>query len=123
MLQMHHKGGRKKSTKRRLETVTFPDDLPEILFYRLGTATHPVSLPTLPRRPVRYVSSNGQTDAAIVCPRIPYGAQSWRIDPEDEWQPLDTIPKHWLPFLNRERGTEMDPRPKIGTEAKDEQPV
>jgi hypothetical protein len=85
MLQMHHKEGPKQSTNWSLETVTFPDDLPEFLFYRLGTAKHPVSLPTLPRQSVRYISSSGLTDAASVCPRIPYGAQGWRVDPEDAW--------------------------------------
>lgn len=120
---MHHQGGREKSINWSLKIVTFPDDLPEILFYQLGTARHPVSQPTLPRRPVRYISSSGLTDSAIVCPRIPYGAQGWRVDPEDAWQPLDTIPKHWLPYLNRERGTQMDPRPKLGTETQDEQPL
>lgn len=39
--------------------MKFPDDLPEIMFYRVGST----SRTCLPRRPVVYVSSSGKTDA------------------------------------------------------------
>ncbi len=88
--------------------MNFPADLPEILEYRLGV----VLIRALPRRPVFYVGSSGKTNATEVCPRIPHGATGWRLTTEEEWKPLDTLPAAWMPFLNRERGTQMDPRPK-----------
>lgn len=41
---------------------------------------------------------------------IPYGCTGWREGGTKAWRPLSEIPKHWLPFLNRERETEMDSR-------------
>jgi hypothetical protein len=69
-----------------------------------------VILTALPRRPVRIKGSNGESDAAVVRPRIPYGATAWSVDGET-WRPLHELPNHWMPFLNRQRGTEMDARP------------
>lgn len=88
--------------------MVFPDDLPAILEYRLG----PVLIRALPRRPVAFVGSSGKTNATDICPQIPYGATGWRLVTEEEWRPLETLPASWMPFLNRERGTQHDPRPK-----------
>jgi hypothetical protein len=65
---------------------------------------------TLCRQPVRFVGSSGTTNAATICPRIPSGCDGWRRAGENDWRELKTIPPHWMPFLNRERGTELDPR-------------
>lgn len=88
--------------------MTFPDDLPWVIFYRCGST----SRIGLPRRPVHYVGTSGNTDARDVCPQIPYGCTGWKINQYHPWRPLTELPKHWLPFLDRERGSEMDPRPK-----------
>lgn len=87
--------------------MNFPSDLPWILEYRVGT----VILTTLPRRHVQSVGTSGNSDAAVVRPRIPLGCDGWRRRGETQWHALDQLPKDWLPFLNRERGTEMDFRP------------
>ena len=91
--------------------MEYPADLPEIIQYRTGKITRT----SLCRRPVRYIGTSGCTDAALVCPRIPIGADAWRVQSSDQWRPLSELPEAWLPFLNRERGTEMDPRPKVKT--------
>lgn len=91
--------------------MTFPDDLPGVLVYLLGVHHgHDIVKATYPRRPVAFVSSSGSTDAAMICPTIPYGCQGWRLLGETGWKPLDALPPHWRPFLSRERGTEHDPR-------------
>ncbi len=87
--------------------MKFPDDLPELVEYRIGVTVRG----TLCRRPVRFIGSNGATDSPQVCPQIPIGTDAWRL-PGGDWKPLEAIPKHWMPFLDRERGTEMDPRDK-----------
>ena len=89
--------------------MNFPDDLPEIMEYltRSGTAIY-----TLPRTPVETISSSGKTNACYVCPEIPYGAIGWRRVWEKEWHVMEDIPAEWMPFLQRERGTQMDPRSK-----------
>ncbi len=86
----------------------FPEDLPWIIEYRVGKMV----LTTLPRRPVNFRGSSGTTDASTVRPRIPVGTDAWRVPPSLKWLRLDRLPKHWIPFLQRERGTPMDPRPK-----------
>lgn len=92
--------------------MTFPDDLPGILEYRCGV----VIRHALPRTPVETLGSSGKTTAPWVCPTIPIGADAWRLVTETEWHPLDTLPKAWMPFLNRERPSPMDPRqPLDGT--------
>lgn len=88
--------------------MIFPNDLPGILHYRVGNTV----IVTLPRKPVQFVGSGGSTTAATVCPRIPYGCSGWRRVSETEWRGIDTLPVAWLPYLNRERGSEMDPRTK-----------
>jgi hypothetical protein len=88
--------------------MELPDDLPEIIFYRCGST----SRPALPRKPVESIGSNGETDAAQVCPQIPYGCDGWRIDHRHEWKALSKLPAHWMPFLNRVRPSLKDPRPK-----------
>jgi hypothetical protein len=88
--------------------MNFPDDLPWMIEYQVGT----VVLTTLPRRPVSFRGSSGTTDANVIHPRIPVGCTAWRPAGEMAWRPLLEIPRHWLPFLQRERGTPMDPRPK-----------
>lgn|SRR5262245_20301956 len=88
--------------------ANLPDDLPEIIYWQLDFAV----LTSLPRTPVQYVGSGGATNAAIVRPHIPYGTRAWRESEDGPWRPLKHLPPHWLPFLNRKRGTEMDPRPK-----------
>jgi hypothetical protein len=75
-----------------------PDDLPGILYYRVGCTVRA----TLPRRPVSYVGSSGATDAAQVCPNIPHGADAWREEPAGAWRPLKELPPAWLPWLNRD---------------------
>lgn len=85
----------------------FPPGLPSILEYCCG----PVVLYALPRTPVEFVSSSGKTTAALVKPTIPTGATGWRLSRQTEWRPLSELPTSWLPFLNRRRGTVMDPRP------------
>jgi len=98
--------------------MKFPDDLPHMLEYRLGGVivggrmTRIVVLPCLPRRPVRYIGTSGKTDAAHVVPRIPVGCTGWRLVGETGWRRLQDLPEHWLPFLDRKRETELDPRPK-----------
>jgi hypothetical protein len=54
--------------------AAYPDDLPWILEYRVGSTVRT----TLPRRSVAYVASSGVTDAPIVCPQIPVGCSGWR---------------------------------------------
>jgi hypothetical protein len=88
--------------------MDYPDDLPWIIYWRTR-----VPLQSLPRRVVTSISTSGVTDANIVRPQIPYGASGWRLRDDQPWQPMDSLPKHWLPFLDRERGTALDPRPKL----------
>jgi hypothetical protein len=96
--------------------VEFPEDLPICLLYRLGTypdrtgqnGGQPVSVvkAAYPRRPVSFISTSGCTDAARVCPTIPYGATGWcllRSDGQRDWRPLKDLPAHWRPFLDRQR--------------------
>jgi hypothetical protein len=87
--------------------MNLPDDLPFMIDYLVGK----VVLTTLPRRPVSPISTSGDTDAKIVRPQIPYGTTAWRRTGETVWRSLSAIPKHWLPFLDRQRGTEWDCRP------------
>lgn len=96
--------------------MVFPPDLPGIIAYRMGPpgAPRPIVQYALPRRKVEYHGSSGKTNSTEVCPRIPRGAQAWQLVTEAEWRPMDTIPLSWLPFLNRERPSEMDPRKPIG---------
>jgi hypothetical protein len=77
--------------------MNYPDDLPWILEYRVGDTVRA----TLPRRKVENVSSSGDTNANEVCPRIPVGADAVRRV-GGPWRKLEDLPKHWLPFLNRE---------------------
>lgn len=93
----------------RSSRMDFPADLPGILHYRVGATVRA----TLPRTPVVYVSSSGSTNAATVCPCIPLGATGWRLAGEREWKPLSALPAAWMPFLNRARGSAMDPRPAM----------
>lgn len=86
----------------------FPPGLPCIIEYACG----PVVRYSLPRTPVEFISSSGKTTAAIVCPTIPRGTSGWRLSHQEEWRPLTELPEPWLPFLNRRRGTVMDPRPE-----------
>lgn len=102
----------KAQAERHMDAIQqerFPADLPWILEYQVGRTVRM----TLPRREVRFVGTSGDTDANEVCPRIPLGATGWRRAGEMEWRGLEEIPRHWLPFLQRERETEMDPRPKM----------
>lgn len=96
--------------------MKFPDDLPDIIAYRMGPPgdPRPIVQYALPRTKIEALGSSGKTNAAEVCPMIPYGAQAWQRVTETEWRPLDTIPKAWLPFLNRSRPSEMDFRKPIG---------
>jgi hypothetical protein len=87
--------------------ANLPDDLPGIIYWQLDFAV----LTSLPRTPVRYVGSGGATNAAIVRPCIPIGTKAWSQSADGPWRHLQELPSHWMPFLNRERGTEMDPRP------------
>jgi len=89
--------------------MDFPASLPWMLEYRTGS----VVMTTLCRRPVRFISTSGDTDAKIVTPQIPVGCDGWRRIGETEWHPLSDIPEEWMPFLQRERGTALDPRPKV----------
>lgn len=97
--------------------IEFPPDLPEIIQYRLRT---PILFPgtfdrgvttrvALPRRQVQFIGSSGVSDAYLVCVAIPPGADAWRV-PAGDWQPLSNLPAAWMPFLNRQRGGEMDAR-------------
>lgn len=88
--------------------MIYPADLPNVIEYRCGKTVRI----SLPRQPVKYISTSGNTNAAQICPMIPYGCDGWRLSADKDWRPLKTIPAHWMPFLNRERGTELDPRPK-----------
>jgi hypothetical protein len=85
---------------------SFPDDLPWMIEYRCGGTVRTA----LPRRPVEAVSTSGDTNARIVCPTIPHGCTGWRLPGNLCWRKLESLPPHWLPFLNRERGTWLDPR-------------
>lgn len=89
--------------------IEFPADLPWLIFWKCGNTDRPA----LPRRPVSNVSTSGVTDADEVCPQIPYGATAWRL-PGGTWQPIETIPAAWLPFLNRQRPGPMDFRANKG---------
>jgi hypothetical protein len=99
--------------------LKFPDDLPEIIEYRFGGMTIqgkqiPITIrPCFPRRPVRSIGTSGATDAAQVIPQIPYGCTGWKLPHEKTWHTIGSLPSHWLPFLDRERETEMDFRPKV----------
>lgn len=85
-----------------------PYSLPEIIYYRCGN----VILTALPRTPVAFKGSSGATNAAIVKPRIPLGVTHFgaTIDGVRKWRPISEIPKEWLPFVQRNRRTAMDPR-------------
>lgn len=92
-----------------------PKDLPEVLVYRLSWSKFYkswITLATYPHRPVKFISSSGNTNASTVRPRIPHGCTAWRLltDPPDLWRKLDSLPSSWMPFLQRERGTLHDPR-------------
>ncbi len=108
--------------------MVLPDDLPGVVEYLLHAGGETITARNwqtgqahchvtaertqcaYPRRPVSYRGSSGITDAANVCPRIPYGSLGWRVLGEKVWRALKDIPKAWLPFLQRERETEWDPR-------------
>lgn len=87
--------------------TVLPDDLPWTIYWRVGK----VVLVSLPRKAVSFVSTSGCTNAANVRPNIPHGADAWRIA-GCSWRPIPDIPARWMSFLERERGTEHDPRPK-----------
>lgn len=92
--------------------MTFPDDLPWMVEWRMnGPGERPCVLSSLPRRPVTAQGTSGKTDACIVRPQFPAGANAWRL-PGREWQSLAAIPKHWMPFLDRKRESALDFRPK-----------
>lgn len=88
--------------------MTYPDSLPGILFWKVGAT----SRTALPRKAIEYLGSSGRTNQHDVCPQIPVGATAWQLATDTHWRPMTTLPKAWLPFLNRERGTALDPRPK-----------
>ena len=90
--------------------TVFPDDLPGILHYRVGKTIRIA----LPRTPVAYHGSSVATNATQVCPQVPLGCSGWQLvtDPKGFWRELSELPPAWMPFLNRERGTVMDPRHK-----------
>lgn len=101
---------------RRGDAMTLPDDLPHVIEWRMSYSERyqtDIILTSLPRRPVRMIGSGGKTDAAIVRPQIPYGARGWRLIGEGEWRRLRDIPAHWMPFVNRDRPSEMDFRPRF----------
>jgi hypothetical protein len=96
----------------------FPPDLPHVLHYRLPSAVRCKGAMydsgitvrvALPRTSVQFLGSSGISNAQQVCPTIPPGADAWRV-PGGDWQPMNTIPLAWKPFLERQRGSEMDPR-------------
>lgn len=89
--------------------MDFPADLPDILEYKLGD----VLIRALPRTPIRFQGSGGRTNCTDVCQRIPHGAAGWRLMSEATWRPMATLPPHWMPFLNRKRPSQMDPRPEV----------
>lgn len=79
-----------------------PADLPHMVEWLLpGPDGRATVLKSLPRRGVRSVGSGGATDAAIVRPRIPYGAAGWRLPREAAWRALAEIPESWRAFLER----------------------
>ena len=88
--------------------MNFPDDLPFILEYRCGKTVRI----TLPRRPVSFVSTSGKSDAPLVCPQIPLGCSGWRRAGESEWRLMKDLPQAWMPLLERQRPSVMDPRTK-----------
>lgn len=87
--------------------MEFPEDLPGIIEYHMRSG---VILHALPRRPVETVSTSGKTTASYVRPTIPLGCDGWRLVAEEAWRPLSDLPMAWRPFLDRKRGTPMDPR-------------
>jgi hypothetical protein len=89
--------------------VKIPDDLPCIIEYRCGCTVRLA----LPRMPVEAQGSSGKTNQANVCPQIPVGADAWRKVTEAAWRPLHTIPRHWMPFLDRARPGPMDQRKPV----------
>lgn len=96
--------------------MILPDDLPHIIEWRMSysqRAMTDIVLHSLPRAPVVAIGSSGVTNAAIVRPQIPYGARGWRVTGETAWRQIKDIPKHWLPFVNRPRPSEMDFRPRF----------
>lgn len=94
--------------------MIFPADLPWCVVYRMSRPYEPVRTRTaLPRRPVAI--ERGRLNTAMVCPQIPFGATGWCLPRETQFRPLSAIPQHWMPFLHRQRGTEMDYRPVNGT--------
>jgi hypothetical protein len=89
--------------------MTFPADLPGIIEYRNSVGI----IRQLPRTKAESVGGNGNTNANVIHPTIPPGVTAWRVPPSIDWLPLDQLPPHWMPFLNRRRGSAMDPRPPI----------
>ena len=87
--------------------MDFPSDLPWMIYYRMPSG---VVRSTLPRKSVEFLGSSGATNAAVICPTIPLGADAWSMPGSDDWRPIDTIPQHWLPYLSRKRGTPHDGR-------------
>jgi hypothetical protein len=86
-----------------------PDDLPWMIEYRMnGPDEAPRILSALPRRPVRAVGTSGKTDAPIIRPQIPLGANAWRLPGEQDWRPLGALPRHWMPFVNARPSSEKD---------------
>jgi hypothetical protein len=100
--------------------VVFPDDLPSVIVWLLNTYPDmtgqnggrpcDVVLASYPRRQVESISSSGDTNADTVRPQMPYGWKGWRLLGETVWHGLMEIPPAWLPFLDREKETPMDPR-------------
>ncbi len=94
--------------------ANMPADLPPIVYWRMASR---IALTSLPHEPVRYISTSGNTNANIVRPQVPFGATGWRTRDDEPWKPLAEIPPEWLPFFDRPRPSEMDPRPPIGKRA------
>lgn len=84
--------------------IDFPPTLPGILDYLMASG---IVIYALPRRPVMAKGGNGATDAHDVTPRIPCGAVAWRLHDETDWRPMNTLPKQWLPYLNRTKGSPL----------------
>ena len=79
--------------------MTYPDSLPWVVEYRVGCTVRSA----LPRRSVQARGNDGATDAAVVCPLIPVGADAWRLPTETGWRPLAELPPEWRPFLQRSK--------------------
>lgn len=94
--------------------MDYPDDLPSLIEYSLGQMADgtPKILVAMPRRPIEMRGSSGKHNADIVHPQIPVGTLGWRPMGDTQWYSLESIPEHWLPFLQRERPGPLDPRPR-----------